>query len=84
MWLHGLSLPLSLSLSYLDVSSNSYVTITREEAYLKLPGWKVGDLRFSFRTPEKNTILLYQSSVEGNTNYFKVMLKSGKTIAVGI
>nr|XP_022313523.1 contactin-associated protein-like 5 isoform X4 [Crassostrea virginica] len=58
--------------------SSSSVTFVTEDSFLKLPGWVYGDLKFSFRTHQKQALLLYQSSSNGD--WFKVTLEAEDAI----
>ncbi|RWS15223.1 contactin-associated protein-like 3 [Dinothrombium tinctorium] len=58
---------------------NSYtqkyvITFKTKESYLKVPGWKRGDLALSFRTSAPEAIILYQSALYPHHGYFKIIL----------
>lgn len=44
---------------------------------LLVPGWRKGDLAFSFRTTGRKAILLYQPPIRPNYPSFMVALTSG-------
>lgn len=54
------------------------VTFTTSQSYIEVPGWRKGDLAFSFRTTGKNAVLLYQPPIRPNYPSFMVALTSGK------
>lgn len=53
------------------------VTFTTSQSYIEVPGWRKGDLAFSFRTTGKKAILLYQPPIRPNYPSFMVALTSG-------
>lgn len=55
------------------------VTFTTSQSYIEVPGWRKGDLAFSFRTTGKKAILLYQPPIRPNYPSFMVALTSGNT-----
>ncbi|CAH0547877.1 unnamed protein product [Brassicogethes aeneus] len=52
------------------------VTFTTSQSYIEVPGWRKGDLAFSFRTTGKKAILLYQPPIRPNYPSFMVALTS--------
>lgn len=54
------------------------VTFTTSQSYIEVPGWRKGDLAFSFRTTGEKAILLYQPPIRPNYPSFMVALTSGK------
>lgn len=54
------------------------VTFTTSQSYIEVPGWRKGDLAFSFRTTGKKAILLYQPPIRPKYPSFMVALTSGK------
>lgn len=55
------------------------VTFTTSQSYIEVPGWRKGDLAFSFRTTGKKAILLFQPPIRPNYPSFTVALTSGKS-----
>lgn len=53
------------------------VTFTTSQSYIEVPGWRKGDLAFSFRTTGKKAILLIQPPIRPNYPSFMVALTSG-------
>uniref|UniRef100_T1JNX1 EGF-like domain-containing protein n=1 Tax=Strigamia maritima TaxID=126957 RepID=T1JNX1_STRMM len=61
-------------LKCIEMDTQQYViTFRTSDSYLEVPGWRTGDLAFSFRTSSKHAILLYQQSHIPN-DYFRVLL----------
>lgn len=54
------------------------VTFKTFGSYLEAPGWKTGDLAFSFRTTRSSAILLYQPLLHPQHNAFSVFLANGR------
>ncbi|KAB0796088.1 hypothetical protein PPYR_10149 [Photinus pyralis] len=52
------------------------VTFTTSQSYIEVPGWRKGDLAFSFRTTGKKAILLYQPPIRPKYPSFMVALTS--------
>ncbi|ENN70546.1 hypothetical protein YQE_12721, partial [Dendroctonus ponderosae] len=52
------------------------VTFTTSQSYIEVPGWRKGDLAFSFRTTGKKAILLYQPPIRPNYPSFMIALTS--------
>ena len=52
------------------------VTFTTSQSYIEVPGWRKGDIAFSFRTTGENAILLYQPPIRSNYPSFMVALTS--------
>ncbi|XP_067139514.1 axotactin-like isoform X3 [Centruroides vittatus] len=70
------------ALQCIETDTQLYViTFITENSYLQLPGWKEGDLAFSFRTSSNRAILLYQKSPFINHSYFQVLLIDDKTLS---
>ncbi|KAH1016826.1 hypothetical protein HUJ04_007995 [Dendroctonus ponderosae] len=57
------------------------VTFTTSQSYIEVPGWRKGDLAFSFRTTGKKAILLYQPPIRPNYPSFMIALTSGEVYA---
>lgn len=53
------------------------VTFTTSQSYIEVPGWRKGDLAFSFRTTGRKAILLYQPPIRPNYPSFMIALTSG-------
>lgn len=66
-----------LSIFFLLDTQRFVVTFTTSQSYIEVPGWRKGDLAFSFRTTGKNAILLYQPPIRPNYPSFMVALTSG-------
>lgn len=54
------------------------MTFTTSQSYIEVPGWRKGDLAFSFRTTGEKAILLYQPPIRPNYPSFMVALTDGK------
>ena len=54
------------------------VTFTTSQSYIEVPGWRKGDIAFSFRTTGENAILLYQPPIRPHLPSFMVALTSGQ------
>ena len=54
------------------------VTFTTSQSYIEVPGWRKGDIAFSFRTTGENAILLYQPPIRPHLPSFMVALTSGE------
>lgn len=54
------------------------VTFTTSQSYIEVPGWRKGDIAFSFRTTGEKAILLYQPPIRPHYPSFMVVLTSGK------
>lgn len=52
------------------------VTFTTSQSYIEVPGWRKGDIAFSFRTTGEKAILLYQPPIRNNYPSFMVALTS--------
>ncbi|XP_076275482.1 axotactin isoform X2 [Rhynchophorus ferrugineus] len=64
-------------LECVETNTQRYVvTFTTSQSYIEVPGWRKGDLAFSFRTTGKNAILLYQPPIRPNYPSFMVALSS--------
>lgn len=53
------------------------VTFTTSQSYIEVPGWRKGDIAFSFRTTGTSAILLFQPPIRPNYPSFMVALTSG-------
>lgn len=56
------------------------VTFTTSQSYIEVPGWRKGDIAFSFRTTGEKAILLYQPPIRPNYPSFMVALQSGELL----
>ncbi|XP_078700655.1 axotactin-like isoform X2 [Branchiostoma floridae x Branchiostoma belcheri] len=57
------------------------VTFTRESSYIVVdPGWREGDLTFSFITYNTSCILLYQQPSATNPNYLLIYMMNGRSV----
>nr|CAH7733562.1 unnamed protein product [Callosobruchus chinensis] len=64
-------------LECVETNTQRYVvTFTTSQSYIEVPGWRKGDLAFSFRTTGKKAILLYQPPIRPNYPSFMVALSS--------
>ncbi|XP_017768097.1 PREDICTED: uncharacterized protein LOC108556443 [Nicrophorus vespilloides] len=62
-------------LECVETNTQKYVvTFTTSQSYIEVPGWRKGDLAFSFRTTGKIAILLYQPPIRPNYPSFMVAL----------
>lgn len=52
------------------------VTFTTSQSYIEVPGWRKGDIAFSFRTTGEKAILLYQPPIRRQHPSFMVALTS--------
>lgn len=52
------------------------VTFTTSQSYIEVPGWRKGDIAFSFRTTGEKAILLYQPPIRKKYPSFMVALTS--------
>lgn len=50
------------------------VTFTTSQSYIEVPGWRKGDIAFSFRTTGEKAILLFQPSIRAYYPSFMVAL----------
>lgn len=50
------------------------VTFTTSQSYIEVPGWRKGDIAFSFRTTGEKAILLFQPPIRPNYPSFLVAL----------
>lgn len=50
------------------------VTFTTSQSYIEVPGWRKGDIAFSFRTTGEKAILLFQPPIRQNYPSFMVAL----------
>ncbi|KAL3275553.1 hypothetical protein HHI36_020309 [Cryptolaemus montrouzieri] len=64
-------------LECVETNTQRYVvTFTTSQSYIEVPGWRKGDLAFSFRTTGKKAILLYQPPIRPNYPSFMVAVTS--------
>lgn len=64
-------------IKYFSDTQRYVVTFKTFGSYLEAPGWKSGDLAFSFRTTRSSGILLYQPLLHQQHNSFSVFLTNG-------
>ncbi|XP_034249744.1 contactin-associated protein-like 2 isoform X2 [Thrips palmi] len=64
-------------LECVETNTQTYVvTFTTSQSYIEVPGWRKGDIAFSFRTTGENAILLYQPPIRPHLPSFMVALTS--------
>ncbi|KAJ8683559.1 hypothetical protein QAD02_019351 [Eretmocerus hayati] len=64
-------------LECVETNTQKYVvTFTTSQSYIEVPGWRKGDIAFSFRTTGERAILLYQPPIRHNYPSFMVALDS--------
>ncbi|XP_043284971.1 uncharacterized protein axo isoform X2 [Venturia canescens] len=64
-------------LECVETNTQKYVvTFTTSQSYIEVPGWRKGDIAFSFRTTGEKAILLYQPPIRSNYPSFMVALAS--------
>ncbi|XP_078037835.1 axotactin isoform X3 [Augochlora pura] len=64
-------------LECVETNTQKYVvTFTTSQSYIEVPGWRKGDIAFSFRTTGEKAILLYQPPIRSNYPSFMVTLTS--------
>ncbi|XP_070161530.1 axotactin isoform X6 [Polyergus mexicanus] len=64
-------------LECVETNTQKYVvTFTTSQSYIEVPGWRKGDIAFSFRTTVEKAILLYQPPIRSNYPSFMVALTS--------
>lgn len=63
-------------MTFLD-TQKYVVTFTTSQSYIEVPGWRKGDIAFSFRTTGEKAILLYQPPIRRQHPSFMVALTSG-------
>ncbi|XP_023715268.1 EGF and laminin G domain-containing protein isoform X5 [Cryptotermes secundus] len=62
-------------LECVETNTQKYVvTFTSSQSYIEVPGWRKGDISFSFRTTGEKAILLYQPPIRPNHPSFMVAL----------
>uniref|UniRef100_A0A1B6DJE8 Laminin G domain-containing protein n=1 Tax=Clastoptera arizonana TaxID=38151 RepID=A0A1B6DJE8_9HEMI len=67
-------------LECVETNTQKYVvTFTTSQSYIEVPGWRKGDIAFSFRTTGEKAILLYQPPIRPHHPSFMVALTSGQT-----
>lgn len=65
------------SLECVETNTQRYVvTFTTSQSYIEVPGWRKGDIAFSFRTTGTSAILLFQPPIRPNYPSFMVALTS--------
>lgn len=62
--------------SFCSDTQKYVVTFTTSQSYIEVPGWRKGDIAFSFRTTGEKAILLYQPPIRSNYPSFMVALTS--------
>ncbi|XP_054286354.1 axotactin-like isoform X2 [Macrosteles quadrilineatus] len=64
-------------LECVETNTQKYVvTFTTSQSYIEVPGWRKGDIAFSFRTTGEKAILLYQPPIRPHYPSFMVALTS--------
>nr|CAD7256084.1 unnamed protein product [Timema shepardi] len=64
-------------LECVETNTQQYVvTFTSSQSYIEVPGWRKGDISFSFRTTGEKAILLYQPPIRPHHPSFMVALTS--------
>ncbi|XP_050531839.1 axotactin isoform X2 [Daktulosphaira vitifoliae] len=64
-------------LECVETNTQKYVvTFTTSQSYIEVPGWRKGDIAFSFRTTGEKAILLYQPPIRRQHPSFMVALTS--------
>ncbi|XP_014284802.1 axotactin isoform X2 [Halyomorpha halys] len=64
-------------LECVETNTQKYVvTFTTSQSYIEVPGWRKGDIAFSFRTTGEKAILLYQPPIRPHHPSFMVTLTS--------
>ncbi|XP_053955451.1 axotactin isoform X1 [Anastrepha ludens] len=62
-------------LECVETNTQKYVvTFTTSQSYIEVPGWRKGDIAFSFRTTGEKAILLFQPPIRPNHPSFMVAL----------
>ncbi|XP_052893311.1 axotactin [Anopheles moucheti] len=62
-------------LECVETNTQKYVvTFTTSQSYIEVPGWRKGDIAFSFRTTGEKAILLFQPPIRSNYPSFMVAL----------
>lgn len=56
------------------------VTFTTSQSYIEVPGWRKGDIAFSFRTTGEKAILLFQPPIRANYPSFMVALTGDRQL----
>lgn len=65
------------TLFYIIDTQKYVVTFTTSQSYIEVPGWRKGDIAFSFRTTGEKAILLYQPPIRRQHPSFMVALTNG-------
>ncbi|XP_065333627.1 axotactin isoform X4 [Cloeon dipterum] len=64
-------------LECVEANTQKYVvTFTSTQSYIEVPGWRTGDLAFSFRTTGERAILLHQPPIRAKQPAFTVILSN--------
>ncbi|XP_063236083.1 axotactin isoform X2 [Bacillus rossius redtenbacheri] len=64
-------------LECVETNTQRYVvTFTSSQSYIEVPGWRKGEISFTFRTTGEQAILLYQPPIRPNYPSFMVALTS--------
>lgn len=64
-------------LKCVETDTQQYViTFKTPNSYIEVPGWRRGDIAFSFRTSNSQAVLIYQASLHSNHGYLRVLLVS--------
>lgn len=56
------------------------VTFTTSQSYIEVPGWRKGDIAFSFRTTGEKAILLFQPPIRPGSPSFVVALTGDRQL----
>ncbi|XP_055933048.1 axotactin-like [Argiope bruennichi] len=58
-----------------ETDTQEYViTFKTWNSYIEVPGWRRGDIAFSFRTSNSQAVLIYQASIHHTHGYLRVLL----------
>ncbi|XP_042909251.1 axotactin isoform X2 [Parasteatoda tepidariorum] len=62
-------------LECVETDTQEYViTFKTWNSFIEVPGWRRGDIAFSFRTSNSQAVLIYQSSIHHSHGYLRVLL----------
>ncbi|GFR22715.1 protocadherin-like wing polarity protein stan [Trichonephila clavata] len=62
-------------LECVETDTQEYViTFKTWNSYIEVPGWRRGDIAFSFRTSNSQAVLIYQASMQPTHGYLRVLL----------
>ncbi|KAG8179803.1 hypothetical protein JTE90_025970, partial [Oedothorax gibbosus] len=62
-------------LECVETDTQEYViTFKTWNSYIEVPGWRRGDIAFSFRTSNNQAVLIYQASIHTTHGYLRVLL----------